>query len=122
MKTLLKGIGYSAVAAVVFVLALVIVTDHKTKADKPPMPVSVQYRRALLNPSLVADFKNNSNRNLMVVATFTNPTLNNTKAFTLSMDPGRSVQFGYAQGWAFHSGDTITLRHADYQDEAVKLP
>lgn len=119
MKAILKVLGIGISAILIFVFALIIFADRKAKntpPPKPPMPVSVQHRPALLHSSRVCVFKNTSNRTLMVLASFTNPTLNSTKNFTVSMEPGRSVEFGYAQGWAFHSGDKIHLKHADYSD------
>jgi hypothetical protein len=124
MKTALKVLGIGIAAILIFIFSLVIFADHKAKNTPPPkptMPVTVQHRPAVLQSSIVCIFKNTSNRTLMILATFTNPTLNTSKNFTVSMDPGRGVEFGYAQGWAFHSGDKILLHHADYSDASYSI-
>lgn len=96
---------------------------HKVNRDisKPAMPIEVKYRKALLADGLVGIFKNTSNRQLAVVATFTNPTLKITKSFRLDLSPGGTKEIGHMEGWNFESGDTITLTHNDYATMKVRF-
>ena len=90
--------------------------------EKPALPIEVGYRKALLARGLVATFKNDSNRNLSILATFENPTMHQKKSFRLDLAPGGSSEFGHLEGWNFESGDLITLEHNDYSSWKGKFP
>jgi hypothetical protein len=90
--------------------------------NKPAMPVEVKYRRAFLSNGYVTDFKNTSNRQLSILATFSNPTLKTTKTLNLILSPGETKEIGHLEGWNFSSGDTMTLAHHDYQSATWNLP
>jgi len=122
MKTAVKYFLYGVGFVLLLFAALIVYGDYQKKVQKPAIPVQVQYRKAILNPSLVARFTNRSNRNLAFLATFENPTLNEVKKFEISLNAGVFRDIGHLEGWAFHSGDKITLHHADYSDERVTLP
>jgi hypothetical protein len=94
----------------------------KVVVQKPAMPIEVNYRKAMLANGLVAIFKNDSNRNLSVLATFENPTLHQKKSFRVDLNPGASKEVGHFEGWNFESGDMITLEHNDYSTLRVKFP
>ena len=98
------------------------IPKQKNIVEKPAMPIEVNYRKALLASGLVAEFKNDSTRNLSVVATFENPTLHQPKSFRIDLNPGSTKEVGHLEGWNFSSGDLITLEHNDYKTEKVKLP
>jgi hypothetical protein len=92
-------------------------------ATKPLVPVTISYsRRAVLDSSYVAFFANTSNRLLQVEVICINPTTNKMKRLDISIDPGFPKKIGYAQGWAFHSGDRIAIHHADYSDRLITIP
>jgi hypothetical protein len=125
MKTAIKYFFYGAAFVIVVLAAMIVYANYQKKIQtppKPPLPILVQYRRAVLNPSLVADFSNQSNRDLLILATFENPTLNEMKKWEISLAPNATREIGHLEGWAFHSGDKITLHHADYADEKITLP
>jgi hypothetical protein len=140
MKGFLKVIGIGIVAILIFVLCLVLFADHKQKeneklqqavqasiqatkeATKPPMPINIQFRKALIDPSYVLMLSNTSARDLQIMATFINPTTQARKSFTISIAPNGRSDMGYAQGWAFHSGDKVYLQHADYSNKDVSIP
>ena len=108
------------------VVVLLVVLFYGLKAlnytQKPAMPVEVKYRRALLANGYVTDFKNKSNRQLTILATFTNPTLKASKSMSLVLSPGETKEIGHMEGWNFSSGDTMTLAHHDYQSATWNLP
>jgi hypothetical protein len=97
-------------------------SSPKVVVEKPAMPIEVNYRKAMLANGLVAIFKNDSTRNLSVLATFENPTLHQKKSFRVDLGPGGSKEVGHLEGWNFESGDLITLEHNDYSTLRVKFP
>ena len=86
------------------------------------MPVSVTYRKAMLDNSLVAQFNNNSDRYLTVVLKFENKTLNQEKSGFIELAPRETKEIGWAEGWKFMSGEYITLSHEDYSTRTVRMP
>lgn len=102
---------------------------NKAKADmlaaqlaaKPDMPVSVSIREALMGNGLVAQFTNNSNRYIAVVATFTNPTTNQSVTARIDISPNDTKEIGHLEGWAFSSGDQILLEHNDYRSSRITV-
>jgi len=82
---------------------------------KPPMPIKLTVRRAVLGDGLVTLFHNESQRNLSIVVTCTNPTLKQTENFRLDVAPGFAKELGHMQGWKFASGDVVRVTHNDYE-------
>ncbi len=91
------------------------------RAAKPDMPVSVSIREALMGNGLVAQFTNNSNRYIAVVATFTNPTTNQSVTARIDISPNDTKEIGHLEGWAFSSGDQILLEHNDYRSSRITV-
>lgn len=90
--------------------------------SKPDMPVSITWREAKLDSSLVAQFRNNSNRHLAVMTRFENKTLNQTKEGYLELPPMETIEIGWMEGWKFMSGEYLTLAHEDYKTLSVRMP
>ena len=89
---------------------------------RPEMPIDISYRKAWTGPGLVIVLKNISSRDLSVVATFLNPTLNKNTSYRIDISPSSAKEIGHAEGWAFASGDVIKLVHNDYKTKTLKLP
>jgi len=89
---------------------------------KPVLPIEVKYRKALLSNGLVAIFKNKTNEEITVLATFTNPKINVSKSFKLDLGSFSTVEFGHLQGWDFDDGDLITLENNEYAVFKTTLP
>lgn len=89
---------------------------------KPELPIEMNYRGALMGIGLVVSFKNASDRHLAVVATFYNPTLKKEESYRLDLAPQITQEVGYAEGWAFASGDSVKIIHNEYKTKIVKLP
>lgn len=93
------------------------------QARRPPMPVTMGVKADKFKTGgYDVLFRSISNRELQVLATFINPTTQARKALTIELSPYGANQVGYAQGWAFHSGDRIYLQHADYANEDSVVP
>lgn len=95
---------------------------RESYARLPEMPLELTYREAMMGPGLVISLKNRSSRNLSVIATFTNPTLNQEKNFRIDFSAKGVTEFGHIEGWAFASGDKIIIAHIDYKPLTVILP
>ena len=89
---------------------------------KPPLPVGVRYRQAMLGHGLVAAFRNTSTQQLLFVVEVKNPTINGSKTFQLNIAPGMVQEVGYAEGWAFSSGDIISVANAAYEPLKATVP
>jgi hypothetical protein len=99
-----------------------LIQTQQKLSEKSRVPFTVTYRNALTGPGYVCVFTNRSDRALTVVATFENPTLKKTTTKTILLKPSELSEVGYAEGWAFSSGDTITLKNADYADLLIHIP
>jgi hypothetical protein len=98
------------------------VINQQRIANLPPLPVAVEYRRALLGPGLVLHVVNNSNRYLSLAATLSNPTLNQQRSYRLNVRPNSFVEVGHREGWTLESGDKIRLTQSDYQPWDGSIP
>lgn len=92
------------------------------KQFKADMPVAVKYRTALTGPGLVLMVQNRSTRQLSILATLKNPSLNTARNFRFDIPPGGTTEAGYREGWTLSSGDQLTLSHADYKDWQGSIP
>ena len=92
-------------------------------SKKPALPVKIAFRKAVLGSGLVAQFSNESSKELLFKLTVTNPTLNTTKEFHVRVSGDRiASEIGHAEGWAFSSGDVLTLSHNDYEPLQKTVP
>lgn len=92
------------------------------KQFKPDIPVAVKYRRAATGPGMVLMVENQSKRQLSLLVTLKNPSLNTARNFRFDVAPGGTTQAGYREGWVLSSGDQITLSHAEYKDWQGSIP
>ena len=90
--------------------------------NRPTMPVDVKFRPALLGSSMVVQLGNESDRYLSVVAKFSNPTTDQKLAARVDLAPHQTKEIGHLEGWAFESGDHITIEHNDYKSLRVIAP
>jgi hypothetical protein len=90
--------------------------------QKPPLPVTVNFRSSWLGQGLVAELHNASPRFLGVVLVVRNPTLSTVRRFNLELRPDASVSFGHLEGWRFSSGDELTLYHDAYAATKAVAP
>ena len=91
-------------------------------AQLPPLPVSIEYRRALIGPGLVLKFYNNSGRPLQLLVILTHPSINVTERFALAIGPNRHVDIGKLNGWIAQPGDQIVLHNVHYLTLRSSIP
>ena len=89
---------------------------------KPALPIGVTFRPSVGGGSLVAQYRNRSDKYLSIAVTLRNATLDQRKDLTLNLAPGRVVEHGWAEGWTYMSGEVIWVYHADYEPLSVKVP
>jgi hypothetical protein len=90
--------------------------------SKPDMPVSVSFRKARLDASLVAQIHNNSDASIKVVVEASSRTTGGSKKEEMIIGGRKTKEFGWAEGWRFVSGENIRVHHADYADLNVTVP
>lgn len=91
-------------------------------ANRPEIPVNVSFRKALLSSGGVASFRNRSSRSIAVTATIERPSSGQSRIFDLTLDPAHTKEIGEREGWAFVSGDTVTLTEPEHKSSAFQAP
>jgi len=89
---------------------------------KPELPIRVTVRPSIGGGSLVAQYRNNSNKFLTVRIKLRNATVNQTQDVTLNIGPNRVTEHGWAGGWSYRSGETIDISHSDYETLELRVP
>jgi septal ring factor EnvC (AmiA/AmiB activator) len=95
---------------------------EREKARPPAVPIRVEMRRSAMGGGLVAMLSNTSARQLPLLVATQNPTTRATKRFTRQVAPGRKIELGHQEGWAFASGDRVLLRSAGFEDLQYTVP
>ncbi len=109
----------ASIAAAVFAsLALYLFVRGNT----PAIPVSVTFREAALDNSLVAQIRNTSDRPIKLLVKVHSSTTNETKQGEVVVGGNQVAEVGWAEGWRFVSGETLRLHHADYRDLEFTVP
>ena len=90
----------------------------------PVVPVTISWRRAFTGPGLVAAFHNSSDKTLSVLVLVFNPTAKRQREFSLALPQtgNGAAEIGYGQGWAFASGDQLTVKSDGYRDVSAVTP
>lgn len=107
-------------AAVVVVVALLLVIGYAARS--PALPIATTFRPAFDGNSQVAQFHNTGNTYLVVQATFENTGLDQRRQATLNVGPYQTVEFGWLEGWAFMSGERLSLVSDGFRASTVQVP
>jgi hypothetical protein len=92
-------------------------------ADAPgSIPVTVNFRRAVVGSSLVAEVKNQTGQTMSLQVSLTNPTTAKSRIIAFAVPPHGLKQIGHTEGWPFASGDRILLHNASFIDVAIQVP
>lgn len=89
---------------------------------KPAMPIEITSRASVGAGSLVARYRNTSDRFLVANALLQNRTVGDTRPIRLDLRPGGTQEHGWLEGWKYASGETIMITHADYEPLTVTVP
>lgn len=89
--------------------------ELRRQAALKNLPIGVGFRQAILGHGEIAVLRNLSATGLAVRAHIVDAATHREHDFTIEVDPGRPTEFGYVQGYAFESGDAVTLSHDGYK-------
>jgi len=114
-----RGVLWMVVTSVVLA-ALVLAGANN--CFRPALPIAVTYRPSFDGTSLVAQFHNTSVKYLDVAGTFESGGKHQTRSVTLNIGPYQTRELGWAEGWAFMSGETIRLQRDGYRSVVFRVP
>jgi len=87
----------------------------QAKADeKPALPVTVSFRKAMMGPGNVAILNTTVKSTVPVLVTLHSAALGSSKTFELHLDPSLSTELGHLEGAVIENGDTITIENRNY--------
>jgi hypothetical protein len=89
--------------------------------QKPTMPVSVAFRRALTGRGYVALFNTTVKSPVTILATVRSSALGTEKRFELHLDPSASYSLGHLEGAVLDPGDTIVMENRNYESSSVTV-
>lgn len=85
---------------------------------RPDLPVSVQFRKALLGPGLVGVFRNDSGKTLEFTLDLQSDVTGHHVRRAVVLNPNQFIEIGAKQGWPFAPGQRITLENPAYRTVA----
>lgn len=108
-----------ACLAGLFLLAFV----GQTKQQKMLMPVTITFRTAISDSQgLVAQLHNQSGELFKVLVEMRSPSTGTEKSGEIIMPAGGTTEIGWAEGWKFVPGDTLTIKHTKFSPLSVVTP
>jgi hypothetical protein len=116
------NIKTKASALLGFLAAIIIGLGLTGCAQKKDLPITVSFRKAMLDSSLVAQIHNNSDVSMKVLVKIHNRTTKETKQGEFIIPAKGQEEIGWAEGWRFVPGEAIEVTHADYKDLKVTVP
>jgi hypothetical protein len=124
-----EGHGCAVVAAVAVIGVILLALAGRDRPGggplpvlKPPVPVVVTYRNSLVGAGRVAVFSNQAPTRLTVTVEFVSKDKARRKAAAVDLSPNGTREVGWAEGWAFEAGDTVTVSHPDYSPRTYVTP
>jgi hypothetical protein len=108
---LVWAISASAAAAFFALVAL----HFFVQTNRLQIPVSVTFRHAIADSSLVAQLHNNSGSTMKVLVVIEGQ-MGQSKQEELVLGTDDPVEIGWAQGWQFVSGEKIRIHNPQYRD------
>lgn len=81
-------------------------------ANRREAKVKVSFHKGFVDNGDVATFRNDSGQVAVITAELERPSSGKKRSLEMTFDPHTSREFGESEGWAFISGDTVTI----YQD------
>lgn len=107
----LAAFGFAALSLILFF-----------RGNTPPLPVTVSFRNALLDNSLVARFHNNSASTLKVIVDIRSRDTGGAKQAELVLGGGSTTEVGWSEGWRFVSGESLHVHNMSFRDLDVVVP
>jgi len=88
----------------------------------PDLPVRVSSRKALFSNGKVAQVHNFGSTELVIAAAVHSSASNQQNSWRLVIPAGKTMEIGQGQGWAFASGDELTLTETGFRPMKVSFP
>jgi hypothetical protein len=107
---------------VILILLVSLAYYYSRQVSLPSLPITVQFRPALLGPGLVLMFENTSDSPITFVARLNRPATNITRSLELYAPAHRTVSIGSRDGWLGEHGDQITLKNNNSQTWNGSIP
>ena len=82
--------------------------------EKPELPVTVSFRKAMTGPGNVAVLNTTVKSNVPVLITLHSAALGTSKTFERHLDPSHTTELGHLEGAVIENGDTITIENQNY--------
>jgi len=89
---------------------------------KPAIPVVISYRPSVIGAGKVAIFSNQTGNRLTITVEFGNTKTKQQKTGVIDLEANGKTEIGWAEGWMFESGETITISHPDYSSKILTIP
>jgi len=111
--------SFAMLGAVFIGLGIGWVYDKVT--SKPEIPISVGIRPSILSKGRVLILESKVNHNLFLDVSLENEARTDKKLFKINLEPNRSKEIGWAEGWQVHTGDFLTINSSGYRDWSASL-
>lgn len=82
--------------------------------EKPQLPVTVSFRKAMTGPGNVVILNTTVKTNVPVLITLHSAALGTSKTFERHLDPSHTTELGHLEGAVIENGDTITIENQNY--------
>jgi hypothetical protein len=82
---------------------------------RPDLPINLSFRKALLNPGLVAVLRNTSSRELEITLDVESSVSGQRIRRAVVINPNGVWEFGAQEGWPFAPGQRVTLNNPAYR-------
>jgi hypothetical protein len=90
-------------------------------ANQAEVPVRVGFRKALMSSGNVAGFNNISGQTIAITINI-NRSSGQSRSFDVTLDAGMTKEIGEREGWAFISGDSITVTQPEHKSKTFQAP
>jgi hypothetical protein len=87
-----------------------------------PLPLDITFRAGRPGSGFVARFQNLSNADMNVTVRPRHIETGETREFDLRLPAHALAELGQAEGWAFQSGDTLSIKSGSYQPLSLRAP
>lgn len=91
-------------------------------ASIPEAEVLLTFRKAFLSSGYVGIFTSLARRPIAVTAEIARPGSGQTTRLEMALDPNSKKELGEREGWAFVSGDTVTISQPDHKTLVLTTP
>lgn len=88
---------------------------------KPPMPVTVSLRKAMLGGGYVAVFSTTVKQDFPVLVTVRSPALGTSKQFRVQLNASGTSELGRAEGAVVDIDDELLIENANFEPATLKF-